>query len=65
MTVKLVFNEEDLRCLIRGGILTIKTPSGFEIEMILTDIGWPAISKALTDAMAGHETYVDRERVES
>ncbi len=65
MGIKIVFDEEDLRCLIRGGILKIKSPSGIEVEMILTDIGFPAISRALTDAMAGKDQYEDRERVET
>lgn len=54
--IRLRLIEEDLRCLFRGEVLTIKTHNG-TASMILTDIGFDRIQAILSDAMSGNNTY--------
>lgn len=51
-------DEEDFRCLTRGGILMIKNKKNNKlINVILSDIGFDRMAKALALAKAHHEIY--------
>jgi hypothetical protein len=51
-------DEEDFKCLVRGGVLTIKD----EVIIILKDIGFFEMDKALDSAMDGKDIGKDRNR---
>jgi len=55
--IKIALNEQDFRCLVRGGELTIEDAS-VRIKLIVNDIGWDPIRQALGDAMSGKDLYV-------
>jgi hypothetical protein len=44
--------EEDLRRLVRGEVVTLKTEKGDTVLVILADIGFDRITAALYDAMS-------------
>lgn len=51
---KIRLEEDDFRCLVSGGILTINIPSqNKQISIILADIGFHQMGKALEEAYSG------------
>jgi len=46
-------NEEDFRCLVSGGILTVHKINGPEIKIMLSDIGFHRMRKAIEDCYHG------------
>lgn len=52
MTIKIKLYEDDFRCLVSGGILTLKH-GNCEIDILLADIGFHVMDKAIDDADSG------------
>lgn len=50
-------DEEDFKCLVRGGLLKIGN-----INLLLSDIGFDRMDKAISIADNGVDIYVGRER---
>ncbi len=59
--IKIALNEEDFRCLVRGGVLTINDASQ-TVKILLNDIGFIAMTQAMHDAEGGVDNYVPHER---
>lgn len=56
--VKIVLNEEDFRCLVRGGELTLTYPKEkAEVRIILQDIGIHAMFDGVNRARSGIDLY--------
>jgi len=53
----LTLDEEDFKCLVRGGVLHCG-----DIKIALKDIGFDQMNKALELAMDGINTYKDHTR---
>ncbi len=51
-------DEEDFKCLVRGGILTIEN----DFIISLKDIGFIKMQEALDSAMDGNDIYKERNR---
>ncbi len=52
LRIPIAFDEAMLRALLSGGVVTVKDKrsAGHSVEIILSDIGWYPIGKALHEA---------------
>lgn len=59
-------DEEDFRCIVRGGVLTIKVKNdvygGSSIKIILKDIGFRRMCEAVEYATQGVDFRKDHEK---
>jgi hypothetical protein len=55
----LMLDEEDFKCLVRGGVLKV----GNELNIALRDIGFCQMDEAIDSASRGVDTYKDRQKV--
>lgn len=53
MTANIALNEEQFRKLVAGGIVVDAHPSGIVVKIILSDIGFERMRKAIDDAEEG------------
>lgn len=61
--VYISLDEEDFRCLVRGGILQITDiKDNSRVMITLKDIGFHRMDKAIEDADKGIDIYKHRER---
>lgn len=62
---KIKLEEDDFRCLVSGGVLIHKIPKyGKEIQIILSDIGFDRMEKAIDDVIEGKLiTYSDLTKI--
>jgi hypothetical protein len=51
----LKLNEEDFKCLVRGGVLHV----GKQLRIILSDIGYEQMLNAIDSATQGIDIYKD------
>ncbi len=56
--MKIILNYEDFKCLVRGGVLRVNN----DIEIILQDIGFDKMDKAITLADQGVDIYKDHHK---
>ena len=56
-------DEEDFRCLVRGGILKVDKGK-YSIHIILKDIGFGRMDKAIHDADMGIDIRKNHEKVD-
>lgn len=54
MTKHIKLDENDFACLVRGGVLTIPE---LDAKIILADIGFMEMGRALDSAIEGIDTY--------
>lgn len=54
----LMLDEEDFKCLVRGGVLKV----GNELNIALRDIGFEQMLNAIDKATLGEDTYKDRQK---
>lgn len=65
MPMAFTLDEEDIRCLIRGGVLNVlytRHNRGQVVRVALKDIGFQRIEKCLEDAMIGKNIRVDHNK---
>lgn len=53
-----MLNEEDFKCLVRGGVLTVNK----DLRIALQDIGFFAMNDAVISAMRGTDILVPRDK---
>lgn len=49
--LRVVLDEADFRALVSGQVVATQTATGRLVQIILSDIGWDAMDRALTDAV--------------
>lgn len=59
--IKIYLDQEDFNCLIRSGILTIKSPTA-DIKICLRDIGFGVMQHILDAAFTDQKLNQNRER---
>lgn len=48
---RVVLDEGGFRALVRGEVVRLRTADDHYVELILSDIGWGRMEKALVDAL--------------
>lgn len=56
--INISLDEEDFKCLVRGGVLHIND----EIKISLKDIGFFNMQEAIDSAVEGNDIYKNRNR---
>ncbi len=60
MKIAILLDEDDFRCLVSGGILSVKKNDN-QIDICLSDIGFNRMDRAIEDADSGQlPHYSDR-----
>jgi hypothetical protein len=59
--VNIMLDEEDFKCLVRGGVICI---TGHGIKIALKDIGFEAMDEAITMADKGIDIYKNHDKEE-